>query len=210
MLAVWRYGLGQAAAFTSDAKSRWAAEWLTWPGYGKFWAQLVRGVMRKSDQASFSVSTTEIGDRLTVTVDAVKPDGAYRNQLPITINALDAAGETRTVQPAQIAPGAYAATFDLPPEGTTIFAISSPELPDGGTTFGHTRSYPREFLSGETDEGLLRRMAEWGAENSIRRQPIFGRDPRGRRCSVGSDGLVPDRGADAAAGGHLVAAAELG
>ena len=162
LLAVWRYGLGQAAAFTSDAKSRWAAEWLTWPGYGKFWAQLVRGLMRKSDQASFSVSTTETGDRLTVTVDAIKPEGGFRNQLPVTIHALDAAGETRTVQPAQIAPGAYAETFDLPAEGTTIFAISSPELPDGGMTFGHTRSYPREFLRGETDETLLRQVAEHG------------------------------------------------
>ena len=27
LLATWRYGLGQTAAFTSDAKSRWAAEW---------------------------------------------------------------------------------------------------------------------------------------------------------------------------------------
>jgi uncharacterized membrane protein len=43
LLATWRYGLGQAAAFTSDAKSRWASEWLGWPGYGKFWAQIVRG-----------------------------------------------------------------------------------------------------------------------------------------------------------------------
>lgn len=177
LLAVWRYGLGQAAAFTSDAKSRWAAEWLTWPGYGKFWAQLVRGVMRKTDQASFSVSTREVGDQLTVTIDAVKPDGAFRNQLPITINALDGAGQTRTVQPTQIAPGAYAATFDLPPEGTTIFAISSPELPDGGMTFGHTRSYPREFLSAETDEVLLRRLAELGrgkfdpAENEVWARP---------------------------------------
>ena len=29
-------------------------------------------------------------------------------------------------------------------------------------TFGHTRSYPREFLSAEPDEVLLRRVAELG------------------------------------------------
>jgi uncharacterized membrane protein len=28
LLVTWRYGLGQAAAFTSDAKARWASEWL--------------------------------------------------------------------------------------------------------------------------------------------------------------------------------------
>ena len=53
LLATWRYGLGQTAAFTSDAKNRWAADWLTWPGYGKFWAQLVRGLMRRSDESNF-------------------------------------------------------------------------------------------------------------------------------------------------------------
>jgi hypothetical protein len=36
LLARWRQGLGQAVAFTSDAKNRWAVDWLRWPGYAKF------------------------------------------------------------------------------------------------------------------------------------------------------------------------------
>src|SRR5262249_440120 len=147
LLATWRYGLGQTAAFTSDAKSRWAAEWLTWPGYGKFWSQLVRSLMRRSDQASFAVATHEQGDRLTLNIDAVQPDGSFRNQLPITVNALGPDEKTMTRTAIQTAPGSYTATFDLPLEGTTIFSITSPDLPDGGTSFGHTRSYPREFLA---------------------------------------------------------------
>ena len=35
LLAHWRYGLGRVAAFTSDAKSRWASEWLGWSGFGE-------------------------------------------------------------------------------------------------------------------------------------------------------------------------------
>ncbi len=38
-----------SVAFTSDAKPRWAAEWLSWPGFGKFWAQVVRHAMRKAE-----------------------------------------------------------------------------------------------------------------------------------------------------------------
>jgi hypothetical protein len=34
------------AAFTSDAKARWASEWLGWPGYGKFWGQIARMLVR--------------------------------------------------------------------------------------------------------------------------------------------------------------------
>ncbi len=162
LLATWRYGLGQTAAFTSDAKARWAAEWLTWPGYGKFWPQFVRGLMRKSDQASFQVNTREIADRLELTIDAIKPDGAFRNQMPVSVNMLGPDGATQTIAATQDAPGSYLATFDLPPEGTAIFSVSSPDLPDGGYVFGHTRSYPREFLSTETNELLLRSLAALG------------------------------------------------
>jgi hypothetical protein len=162
LLATWRYGLGQAAAFTSDAKSRWAAEWLQWPGYGKFWAQLVRGVMRKSDQASFQVNSREVADQLQLTIDALKPDGAFLNKLPISINALGPDGVTKTVPAVQEGPGQYYATIDLAPEGTTLVSVNSPDLPDGGYTFGHTRSYPREFLSTDTNEVLLRSLAQIG------------------------------------------------
>ena len=162
LLATWRYGLGQAAAFTSDAKARWAGEWLTWPGYGKFWAQTVRGLMRRSDRASFAIETREDGDQLKLTLDAVKPDGAYRNQLPITIHSLAPDGTAQDRPAVQEGPGRYTATLDLPAEGTTLFSVNSPDLPDGGTTFGHTRPYPREFLTSETNEALLRELAALG------------------------------------------------
>jgi uncharacterized membrane protein len=162
LLATWRYGLGQAAAFTSDAKSRWAAEWLTWPGYGKFWAQLVRALMRKTDQSSFQVDTREIGDRLELTIDAIKPDGSFRNQMPVSVNVLRPDGATETQTARQDGPGQYRVAFDLPAEGTSIFSVSSPDLPDGGYVFGHTRSYPREFLRSDTNEPLLRTLASLG------------------------------------------------
>jgi hypothetical protein len=162
LLATWRYGLGQAAAFTSDAKSRWAAEWLNWPGYGKFWGQLVRTLMRKSDQSSFQVNTTETGNRLELTIDAIKPDGSYRNQMPVSVNMLRADGTTETRAAQQEGPGQYRATFELPTEGTSIFSVSSPDLPDGGYVFGHTRSYPQEFLRTEVNEPLLHTLATLG------------------------------------------------
>ena len=46
LLAWWRYGLGMSLAFTSDASSRWAAEWLAWSDFPTFWAQCVRHVLQ--------------------------------------------------------------------------------------------------------------------------------------------------------------------
>ena len=34
LLSRWQFGLGRAAVFASDAKSRWAADWISWKGYG--------------------------------------------------------------------------------------------------------------------------------------------------------------------------------
>src|SRR5262249_51018394 len=56
LLARWRQGLGQAVAFTSDVKNRWASDWLHWSGYPKFWAQLVRSTMRHRAEETFAPS----------------------------------------------------------------------------------------------------------------------------------------------------------
>ena len=45
LLVRWQYGLGRAAVFTSDAKNRWAAAWLSWPGFDKLWANIFRDLL---------------------------------------------------------------------------------------------------------------------------------------------------------------------
>lgn len=45
LLERWQYGLGRAAVFASDATSRWAADWVSWPGYDKFWTNLSRDLL---------------------------------------------------------------------------------------------------------------------------------------------------------------------
>src|SRR5262249_19713832 len=66
LLARWRQGLGQVVAFTSDVKNRWAADWLHWPGYQKFWAQLVRSAMRHRAEETFALTTENSGDHARV------------------------------------------------------------------------------------------------------------------------------------------------
>jgi Ca-activated chloride channel homolog len=41
----WQYGLGRSAVFSSDAKSRWAAGWVAWPGFDKFWTNVFRDLL---------------------------------------------------------------------------------------------------------------------------------------------------------------------
>jgi Ca-activated chloride channel family protein len=176
LLATWRHGLGQVAAFTSDAKSRWAGEWLGWPGYGKFWSQVARGLMRKTTPGGLHVTTVQRGESLRVAMDAIAPEGTFRNELPITVRAVDGGGKKQTVAATQEAPGSYSATLELPPEGTTVVSIST-----GGSdsqdeyVFGHTRSYPREFLTSDTNEAALQKLAAGGGQYAPSPEAIFAR-----------------------------------
>jgi Ca-activated chloride channel homolog len=45
LLVRWQYGLGRAAIFSSDAKSRWAASWLAWPGFDRLWTNIFRDLL---------------------------------------------------------------------------------------------------------------------------------------------------------------------
>lgn len=56
LLAWWRFGDGVCAAFTSDVESRWAAAWLAWPEFGRFWTRVVQGVMRREQEGTFEWS----------------------------------------------------------------------------------------------------------------------------------------------------------
>lgn len=45
LLSIWQMGLGRAAVFASDAKSRWAEKWIAWEGFDKFWINLFRDLL---------------------------------------------------------------------------------------------------------------------------------------------------------------------
>jgi Ca-activated chloride channel homolog len=63
----WQYGLGRAGVFTSDAKSRWAEAWVTWPGFDKFWINLTRDLLGRVDHSEASAQLDPADGEITVT-----------------------------------------------------------------------------------------------------------------------------------------------
>jgi len=47
----WQYGLGRAAVFASDAKARWAADWVTWKGFDRLWANIFRDLLPHAESS---------------------------------------------------------------------------------------------------------------------------------------------------------------
>lgn len=63
----WQYGLGRAAVFTSDAKSRWAAGWIGWPGFDKFWINVARDLLTRTPQTETSAQYDSANGNIDVT-----------------------------------------------------------------------------------------------------------------------------------------------
>ncbi|HOL72283.1 MAG TPA: VWA domain-containing protein [Bryobacteraceae bacterium] len=64
LLVRWQYGLGRAGVFTSDAKSRWARNWVNWEGFDRFWGNVFRDLLPHTQageaKAEYNSATGEL------------------------------------------------------------------------------------------------------------------------------------------------------
>ncbi len=66
LLVRWQYGLGRAAVFTSDAKNRWAAAWVDWPGFDKLWANIFRDLLPHAESSEAGAEFDRAANELVV------------------------------------------------------------------------------------------------------------------------------------------------
>jgi Ca-activated chloride channel homolog len=62
LLAISRYGLGTGMAYTSDMTDRWGSQWLNWEDFGRFWAQILRSVVRRNSTEGLFISQSADND----------------------------------------------------------------------------------------------------------------------------------------------------
>jgi hypothetical protein len=157
LLARWQYALGKTTMFTSDVKDRWAAEWLKWKSYPKFWAQLVRETMRRQDNDEFDLQVERVGDEARVTINAIEKDGKFRNSLRPQIRILNPSQTASTVDVPQVGPGSYETRVPLRQDGTYVFRAMGDVTGVPSRTLEY--SYPDEFHFYPTDFTRLRTIA---------------------------------------------------
>ncbi len=147
LLAWWRYGLGMTVAFTSDAKSRWAAEWLAWPEFGVFWAQVIRHAMRKNDSQGMFVELRTVDGQTHLTVDAVQPLGSFVDQANAQLTVITPDLDTQQQALQQTAPGRYETRFPSRQRGVyqLDLAIQAAGSPPQRQSRGFVVSYPDEL-----------------------------------------------------------------
>jgi uncharacterized membrane protein len=164
LLLWWRFGLGQTAAFSSDAKSRWGAEWIGWEHFAKFWAQVIRHTMRRSDQHGSTLELETSAEGIRLTLDSMDELNGYINEAAgsATLIHPDLSKEEWTLS--QTAPGRYEANIPLAESNQSVYHLQM-ELKLGGKTLeSQSRSmmtrYSDELRIRPTNETLLRQLAE--------------------------------------------------
>jgi len=178
VLAVWPYGLGRVAAFTSDAGARWASAWATWEQSAAWWGQLIGWtITRRADDLQAQVALQADGSARMI-VDALDAEGGFRDDLALSANLVAPDGRASRLSLEQTASGRYEAAFSPGEEGAYFLALSDAQGQSrslAGWTLGYSAEYgpPRP-----QNAGLLADIARQtgGRDLSAEPQASFARN----------------------------------
>jgi Ca-activated chloride channel homolog len=157
LLSRWQYGLGRSAVFASDAKARWAADWITWKGYDKFWTNLSRDLLPHAQAGEASIDFDSANGELVVeyrlgrdvpepaTIPGIFVFGPDGFQQPIAIKKI-ASGVFR----GSVQIGAKQGLFRVRP------LVESRAFPEAGLYRPEA-----ELADFGSNEGLLKQVAEF-------------------------------------------------
>jgi len=161
LLAAWQYGLGKSVAWTSDATGRWAADWVTWAGFPRFWEQAVKWTItqERGSNAETEVRLDNNGQAV-VTVETAGSEGEYLNNLAMDLRVVDPDGTPRVVEMEQVAPGRYQGSFRPESEGAYLIRVAGAgDEEQVAQTAGWVLGYSPEYTVTEPDHENLAYLA---------------------------------------------------
>jgi uncharacterized membrane protein/Mg-chelatase subunit ChlD len=163
VLAVWRYGLGRTAAFTSDLRGRWGKEWVQWDDFGKFVSQLVRWTQRKTLRQNMWMNVAVQDGKSQITVDLYNDQDEFINNATLTGTVTVSGKASSPLSLEQTAPGRYKGSFGLNGTGEYFITISGQDG-RGETIEPHTTAfaipYSAEYIPRPQNLRLLRKLAD--------------------------------------------------
>jgi len=167
ILAQWHYGLGTAAAWTSDTQGRWTAQLLASPDGGKLLAGIVASTLPLQADPALSVSAQLEGDyaHVVAQVNGAVPAGASA-----AAHVVGPGGQASTVPLLETGPGRFEGDVPASEVGTYLMRV---QVSAGGkllhaATAGVAVAYSPELAYSGTDMALLREIATAGGGSVLR------------------------------------------
>jgi len=161
LLAHWQFGLGRSVAFTADAKPHWAAYWLRWSEFPRFWGQAVRWVLRRPGSELLHARVERGAEGARLVVEAADEDGMPINGLEVIAALSTPGGGSEELALSQSASGRYEAPVDATRAGAYVAGIVAhgPGEFEAERTMGFAVPYPPDYADVRANEALLMRAA---------------------------------------------------
>ncbi|NTV63775.1 MAG: VWA domain-containing protein, partial [Oscillochloris sp.] len=154
LLAAWQYGLGRAAAWLPGTGAPWAARWLSWPAYERFWAQLVRYTLPDPEGGPIQVRLTTQSGATRLIVDAIQPGGHPLNLATVAARITLPDGRYADVELRQSAPGRYTQDLSLPDPGAYVVSVAVTHAGQREQrAVGYVQPTASEYLPREGEDG---------------------------------------------------------
>lgn len=162
LLASAPAGLGKVVAFASDARDVWASEWLAWPDFGKFWAQVIRSAQRPSDLRLLPARLEESDGSLHLTIDAVDATGRPLKQPGGRATMIFPDGETETLDLQKFVPGTLTSRWLSRGEGAYLVRVivTSADRIAATRQLAYFQGVPDELLLRGVNPKTLRELAD--------------------------------------------------
>lgn len=149
LLAVWGYGLGRVAAWSSDLGAEWAGAWRGWDKASRFWGQVVGYTLPAPDlPTGLRLDTAARADgTLSLRADSLTAAGQPVDNAPPQASLQTPAGENEQFNLRQIAPGLYERRLRLPVDGAYQYRVTQNQPDDDSLSAaaGFVQPYPAEY-----------------------------------------------------------------
>ncbi|HJZ48821.1 MAG TPA: VWA domain-containing protein [Roseiflexaceae bacterium] len=161
VLAQWQYGLGRTIAWTSDLQSHWARDWVSWPEFPRFAAQLLGWVLPNVSGSGLQADLQPQGQRTQIAVTALDAAGQPRTGLDMRAVLLNPDGTQREVALAAEAPGVYRGSMPSPPPGSYSIQIVGAQAGQvvAQDSVALVVPYSPEYRIGQANPALLDQLA---------------------------------------------------
>ncbi|MDR1052716.1 MAG: VWA domain-containing protein, partial [Planctomycetaceae bacterium] len=163
LLSWRRYGIGIAAAFTSDVKNNWAAEWLVWNDFAKLWSQIIRFTIKQQKSNNSTIECKVVDGGVDVIVDVLDADEHFINGASgmLTIFTPDLLQQKIPFE--QTAAGRYKATVNTNTQGNYLLQMQL-QTKEQQTILQHSRGividHSNELLGKKVNIELLKKIAQ--------------------------------------------------
>ncbi len=192
VLSTWRYGVGAAAAFTSDLSTNWGADWVQWDQYDPFVKQLVTEISRPDQATNLRVRAFPAAGEGVILAEDYSPQATF---MEVRAEVKGPRNITHQVDLKQVGASRYEGRFPLSGEGRYQIVAAGVGSDSGGLPGSVQRAhsgfvvpYSQEFMRFRSNPIVLDQIARktngrnlTGGETG---EDVYGAPREARRSSL--------------------------